>query len=809
MAPGGYPPPVTSATRAGPVGADVGGTPPAPVAFDLLESKLTVPPPRPGLVPRDRLVARIGASSARIVSIGAPAGYGKTALLRELADVETAKGHVGRRVAWVSLDAADNDPIVLLTYIATAVDRVEPIGRGVFEALASTGVSVRSVVTPRLGAAVAALSYPIVVILDDLHLIADPACTDAIAQLAGHLRVGSRLVFASRGVPALRLARLRAAGDLLEIGPTDLALDEESAIAMVRATDPGVSRSQAIELHRVTEGWPAGLYLASLSLGAAGQDPVGTVAPASGAIPPPTTPVDGRSSIAGFGGDDRFVADYLRSELLAPLPDDVREFLIRTSVLDRLSGPSCDAVLQATGSAERLEWLERSNLLVVPLDHRREWYRYHTLLREALGGELVRHDPKLARALHRRASAWFAAEGQPETAIEHARSADDVELIADLVAQAAVPFYYSGRSETVERWFSWFEEPTELEAHPTVAILGALLHALTGRSRDAERWIEAARHARLEDVRPPDGSHSLVPWMALARALMAPEGLVRFGLDAGLAVSGMHPASPFQAAARFVHGVHALLSGAPDEAERELSDGAEIARSLGSTDSEVAILGELSAIAAARGDWATVETLVLRGRQTIIATHLDHYVSSGLVMALRARAEARRGHREEALACLGRVSSLRPRLTDALPWFSVQVRLETARAYLALGDAAGARTVIGESRFILRRHPDLGTLTGEFGELATQVDRFAASASGVSSLSGAELRLLTYLPMHLTFREIAARLYVSPNTVKSQALSLYGKLGVSSRSEAVQRAAESGLLDASLASLPHDFTSSG
>ena len=337
-------------------------------AFDLVVSKLRRPPARPGMVRRPSLIDRLARDDCGpIVSVVAPAGYGKTTLLSQWAERN------GQAFAWVSVDEADNDPKVLLTYVAEALDAVQPVGGRVFDALASPASSVPGSVVPRLGAALASMTTPVVLVLDDVHALHNSECRAALSVLADHVPGGSRLALAGRTEPPLRVARLRAEGRVTEIGPGDLALTCDEASLLLRAAQVALGADEVAELHRRTEGWPAGLYLAALCLREGGS-------PGGAAI-----------SVAG---DHRFVSEYVESEFLARISPRQRVFLTRTAVLERMCGPLCEAVLDRPGSAASLDDLARSNLLLVPLDRRRQWYRYHHLFRDMLLAQLERQSPE-------------------------------------------------------------------------------------------------------------------------------------------------------------------------------------------------------------------------------------------------------------------------------------------------------------------------------------------------------------------------------------------------------------------------------
>jgi LuxR family maltose regulon positive regulatory protein len=750
-------------------------------AFELLEAKLAAPKLREELVCRTALVDRLTSSGARIVSVVAPAGYGKTTVLTQWSLRDARAG------AWLSIDRRDNDPVVLLTYIAAALDRVEAIEPAVYEAIAAAGASIWTSALPRLGAAVAATREPFVLVLDDVDELRDRDCLDALAVLAGHVPEGSQLVLAGRGQARVRLPRLRVAGQLLEIGTDELALSHQEAHALLTRAGVELSPSEAGELNERAEGWAAGLYLAALSLGGSGD----------------------RARLADFAGDDRFVIDYLRSEHLAGLSRKVLQFLTRTSVLEQMSGPLCDALLDRTDSAQALEALERANLFVVPLEGHRGWYRYHHLFRDMLRTELERREQGQVGDLNRRAASWYAEHGDLDSAIHHASAAGDVDEVARLVTEATFPTYRSGRVATVERWLEAFDAAELLERYPAVATFGAYVHALRGRPHAAERWADALERSTFPEPMP-DGSASVGAWAATVRALLCRDGVDRMREDAEHALAELAPASPWRPPAALLAGVATLLQGDVERAESMLAAAADLAASFGGRYAGVVACAELALLALQRGDVAEAERHVAAGTAFVDDVSFVEYAPTALLLAARARLEARHGRGARARADLVLAQRLRPQLTTALSWFAVQTRLELARAHLALADPAGARALQLEARDVLRARPGLGCLDADAQELGRQISAVADPAAGwASTLTAAELRLLPLLTTHLSFREIAERLFVSRNTVKTQAISVYRKLDASSRSEAIARAVELGLVEAGVSSRRTDFTPAG
>ncbi len=737
--------------------------------FDLLASKLRRPEVRPGAVHRLALIERLRRSKPYpIVSVVAPPGYGKTTLLSQWAERN------GQAFAWVSVDEGDNDPKVLLTYVAEALNAIEPIDERVFDALASPGSSVPGSVVPRLGLAFASMTAPVALVLDDVHTLHNRECQAALSVLADHVPGGSQLAVAGRSQPPLRVARLRAEGRILEIGAGDLSLDRDEASLLLRGADVVVGEDDVAELQRRTEGWPAGLYLAALYLREGG--PLASAA-------------------VSFGGADRLVSEYMESEFLARISRRHREFLTRTAVLERMSGPLCDAVLEAAGSAGVLAELEQSNLLLVPLDRRGEWYRYHHLFRDMLLAELRRLEPGLIPVLRRRAARWCGQNGLPEAALEYSIAAGDVDTAAGLIQKLVVPAHRQGRVPTVQRWLRWLEDQGGLEGHPMAAVLAALFCALTGRPAEAERWADAVDRWQDGDPARP-GDVSTQAWAALMRAFLCRRGVEQMRADADEAVRRFAAESFVTPAPAYLQGVARVLCGDLDGGDERLGDSASVGEEVGAHEDVALALCERSLVAITGGDWDRAETLADQAGTVLRRAGIEESYATPLVSAVRARAAMHRGDIPAARRELLSAQRLRHLLTYALPYYAVQARIELIRVHLALADLAAARTLMREVDELLRRRPGLGTLTGEAQALRARLPKErGSSASGASALTAAELRLLPLLSTHLSMPEIAEDLFLSRNTIKSQAISIYRKLGASSRNQAVTRSRELGLLE--------------
>jgi LuxR family transcriptional regulator, maltose regulon positive regulatory protein len=736
-------------------------------------TKLVAPAPRAGLLPRAGLQSLLQASlQAKLCLVAAPAGSGKTTLL-----AQWQAGAGGGRVGWVSLDEGDNDPIRFWSYLVAALRTVEPqVGTVALEALGGPSVELERVVVPSLVNDLGTVETPLVLVLDDYHLVVDATCHQTLGLFLDHLPAEVHVVLSTRLDPPLPLARMRGRGELTELRVAELHFTDEEAAALLNGSmGLDLAAEDVARLAERTEGWVAGLVLAGLSLRGR-PDPSGF--------------------IAAFSGGDRHVADYLVAEVLERQPPELRGFLLRTSVLERLSGPLGDAVLETQGSAARLRQLERSSLFVVPLDDHREWYRYHQLFADLLRLQLGAREPELVPVLHRRAAAWHRQAGNVDEAIGHASAAGEFTQAGALIAQHWLTYWRRGRRATVARWLAGL--PAEaIAADPPMAFVAAWIGGFGGASKQqTEDWLAAVEDQAWEGVLP-EGISSLAFGAALTRAALVFDDVGR-ALQAArraLQLAGPEP-SPFHWMAQAALGQARYLSGQAAEARAPLE---ALAQRVSPIDQPYAVVDALAVLALLAGDQdddQTATALAARAAETAKAQGLTTEPLSGIVHLALGRALLRQGKLAEA----------QERLEWALELFGIDAMavhrahglLLLAAVRHAAGDLSGAGALLDEAGELVQQFTDPGVLPA----LVAQAQRALSTAPRrqaqvAAPLTVRELVVVRLLPTQLSTREIARELSVSVTTVRSQVQAIYRKLQVSSRAEAVAHARERGLLPGS------------
>jgi LuxR family transcriptional regulator, maltose regulon positive regulatory protein len=581
----------------------------------------------------------------------------------------------------------------------------------------------------------------------------------------GGVPEGSQVVLASRHEQAF-LARRRVEGDVLEIGTDELRVDVAGARTIFEGAGAEASDAELASVVERCEGWPTGLLLCALLVRDGG-------------------------SVASLTGDDRFVADYLYRECLAQLPPRVQHFLRCTAVLDQLSAPVCDALLDHTDSGELLRGLEAAHLFLVPLDHRRGWFRYHALFREFLLAELHRSENGLVHTLHRRAADWFVGHGLPARAVEHLVAAGDLDGAALLVAELALPAYQRGEIAIVSRWLDQLGD-VAVEACPPLAVVAAWTALLLGESTDAERWAAAVERIDV-GAAPPEDRVALESARCQVRAAMCADGPQEALACARFAVEQEPAWSPWRDQALHLLGATSLLVGDVAAARDAFVESSACAAAAGNADSVVLSEAELAVVAIGEGRWPTAAEHAGTAVRAVEAHHMEGYGTTALALAASARVAMHRGETSAAERFLARAMRARVQCTYVLPFLALRTRLQLAYAFTTLGDRTTAMHLVHEMDEVLRRRPRVGLLTDEITAFRERLESVAASA-GAPPLTPAELRLLPYLQTHLTMAEIGRRLFVSRNTVSSQVASIYRKLGAGTRGQAVERAVDLGLL---------------
>jgi ATP/maltotriose-dependent transcriptional regulator MalT len=735
----------------------------------LVEAKLALPSVRHVVVDRPRIDGALEAGGAGSVTlVVAPAGYGKTTAVRAWCASRNAA------LVWVTLDAGDNDPVLLWRYVASAMDRVRPgLARGALRRLEVAGGPVEVAVDELMSGA-AGLGREMIVVFDDLDAVASQEGLSSIDHALGGLPANVRLVLLARVDPALRLARLPAARELIEVRADDLAFTAAEARELLVALGRlDLGPEEISILVERTEGWPAALVLAWLWLRDL-EDPAGAV--------------------RAFGGDNRFVAEYLSGEVLAALDEESRAFLYGVAVLGEFTADMCDAVLDRSDSATRLVELERSNLFVSRLE-RGGWFQIHALFAEYARARLALLEPGASAVLHRRAAVWLRSQGLAVEAVRHAAAAGDHELVAELLAEHHLPLIRSGASRTLLQWVGTLPED-HVVRNPVLAAAAAAAAMLVGRST-----LEQRRLLQLADGAAP--AERVDPYVEVVARL------VRAGtIDRGVGQAVVDGRRAVELAAMDADA-HEVLTGALVAYARALFFAGE--------------LDEASAVAVRALEHPAIERHV----PSLVTAH----ATLAFVAVEHGRLAAARAHAEQARTAVGRIGTSRSwlganasaalgvvlaaegapgeaehELAAAERFFADEVATHhhtwllvlLARVRMRRGHLAEAETTLGSARQALADLNDAGWVPA----LADAVARELAAASDRASTgellhppSDAELAVLTLLASDLSTRQIGERLVLSLNTIRSHTSALYRKLGVHTRADAVARATALGLLE--------------
>jgi LuxR family maltose regulon positive regulatory protein len=739
----------------------------------VLKPKLQAPAPRPEQLVRRKLLDLLrNGLDTKVSVISAPTGYGKSTLLAHWRQIEEAEVPF----AWVSLDEQDNDPIRLWRHIVEALRQAVPeeenFGADVPVGLSAVEQRFIGITLSKLINELAELPYQVVVVLDDFQFVTEEDSHETVAFFVEHLPENVHLVVSGRSDPPLPLGRLRARAEMNEIRTEQLAFTEDEAVCLLNekmALEIGPD-DLSVLLER-TEGWPAGIYLASLSL---------------------QNKEDKHALIESFGGSNRYIVSLLGEEVLAAVTEEVRQFLLMTSVLRTMKGALCDAVTGKDDSARLLRELANSNLFVVSLDEQGEWYRYHHLFSELLLYELASGQPNLEPTLRRRASEWLEDEGYIEGAIRQAIAAADYEHVGVLIACHWSGYVFAGHSATVQRWLDSL--PEEMITHDAaLCLVKAWIHALYGEREESGSFLVLAEDSSYEGPLP-DGTASVESGAALVRGIFGYGGVqAMVGAIQSAAELESRQISPRTVLANLGLGLSLYYRGYTSPARRPLEEGLTLT-SVDQPVLRIAMLSALSYVAGDEGHLEEAESLAREARGAVEKFNLQEIPQSSVVDIALGRALAKRRKLAEAQAELENGLSMRQRLPDLNPWPTIIGLLTLSDVELARGDRSGAREVLAEARAILEDNPDAGI----FPELLERQERKLRARKSREAQLGAELTererdVLRLLVGELSTRQMAQSLYVAPNTVRTQIKSIYRKLGVSSRGAAVEEAHARGL----------------
>jgi LuxR family transcriptional regulator, maltose regulon positive regulatory protein len=740
----------------------------------LLLTKLEPPRVRPGHVQRGDLVARLGQGlDRRLNLVAAPAGWGKTTLLAEWLSMEDDVAF-----AWLSLDEDDNDPARFWGYVSAALRKAGVDVPAAFEAaVAAPGAPIRDAALPLLINALLTSGREHVLVLDDYQVISDPAIHEDVRFLLDHLPRDSHLVIATRVEPPIGVPRLRARGELGEIASDQLRFNEAEAAALLNDTLALALPDEELALVSArTEGWAAGLYLAGLSLRDRGR------------------PISAQDVVY-----DRHLVDYLGEEVVSAQDPEARGFLVDTCVLDRLCAPLCDAIRGDDASKRLLGEIERANLFLVPLDERREWFRYHHVFRDVLRRELEdTRSAEYVAELHARAGAWLAQDGDVSAALGHLLAAGRESDAADLIATSWNASLQSGHSATVVRWLDAL--PIDVvTGDPRLCLARAWLALDLGEQATAERWADAT--AAADDGRPlPEGGATVASGVAMLRATLAYRNGDLIGAEElGTQAVDLEddPESSWRAVALATLGAARHFRGAQsDDVVPLLEQAVAIARAGANSMAVLRAQGTLAAVTFAAGDRDAATRWVAAANRLRVQQSLEEYWMGSLSLAVAGQLAAGAGDLEHASERLERAVVLARRGAARPEHIYALAALAPVQATMGEADAAGE--TLRAARQALKGSPSPGL----FPHLLNDVDRRLRGRSAadtrapgeVEELSAREMAVLRLLGSELSIAAIGDELYISRNTVKTPVRGIYRKLDADTRAAAVARARELGLL---------------
>ena len=711
-------------------------------------------------VPRQRLLAALAeASAAPVVVISAAAGSGKSTLAAQWAAVD-ARPH-----ATIPLSPHLDDPAAFGIVLVNALEALGPPAPRTRAAVTGTEPEFSAVLLPAIRELAASRSEPYVLVVDDAHLLRHPGCHQLLEAVHDGVPSGSTMALLTRDATPAWLARTRTQGRLVEV--RDLALDKTEAARVFADVGASIDGPALTDVLEKSEGWAVGLYLAAL----ARRDGHGV-----------TT-----------GDFRRFLGDYLQTQVLDNLSDDDVSFLVTTSVLDELNGPLCEAVTGRVDASAVLEELARRIQLVLELDGRPPRYRYHHLFADCLQTKLLTADPESVPLLHARAARWQAEQGELDSAIRHAKRSGDLELTGALVWSGILPCIGSGRPDRLRSWLADLED-RQIQKERWLTLAASWLSLQEGDGARMQRWALAAEGHAGRDWRQHVATDDYAASLATLLVLIG-TSLSDVVALSGDALRGLPPDSGFRPPTAWLRGVALTLLGRLDEGRDSIVQAETWAIALEVPAIEADSLAFLGVLAILGGDRGAGLRQITRSVDLIERHHLDRLATSAHTITAQAFALAVNGDRHAAEAAFAKARRLSGMVTAIAPWFAVTGRLIQARTAMLLGDGATARILANEAS--RKMTPDLeGTLVESMlMDTRAALKSMAIDSGSGAALTSAELRVLQFLPSHLSFPQIGERLFLSQTTVKTHALSIYRKFGVSSRTDAVLKAQSLGLVE--------------
>ena len=724
----------------------------------LVLAKTNAPMRRAGVFRRDELVRRLSNNQDRqITLVQAPAGYGKSSILMEWTEADPL-----RRFGWLTLEETDNDPAVLWRYMLLALRALVPgFADRAWGLLHQPQPDLEVVITHVLNSL---LDVPgrLVLVLDDYHVITNQQCHDSMQYFIDHLPRSMHVALGTRARPPLSLSKLEASGTLLVVDRTALEFTLEETKKAVEGAGGRLSPEEVVRLHATTEGWPAGVYLAAIT-------------------------DDSLTAAGDLSGGVGALHSYLMEQMIGKLSEEDRSVLAEWSILRHLNGSLCDRVSDRRDSATRLQRLSEANLLLMPLDAGGDWYRFHDLLGDALRREFNGHPASHPRVAHRRAMEWWHEKGNTPQAIHHAIEAGHHQRAAELICANWLEYMLSGWLDTLREWINRLPADALL-AYPPILVASGWIMAFSGDVKSTHRFAAAARQASFDGAMP-DGSTSYTSAVAILEAGLGHNGMKEANEHAELAYRLEPPGRPWRPLAAALAGLTRFGLGRYQDARVALTEAARIPT--GPDGVATYARGQLALLEMSEGNWEEGSHQGDLAVAQIEESDLGNLLSSGAAKAAAAAAAAHFGNHGLASQRLRSLAPIQRVLSDAIPFDAFQINLIAAETYLLVGDHRAATVHARTASSRLEAFGDAGIFEERFSglqkDLISEGETVDVSAEP-EPLTDRELQILTLLQSDLSLRDIGSELFVSRNTAKTHVASVYRKLGVTSRTAAIERA---------------------